>query len=57
MSSKKPWTPGRVIWWLLVGGLLGVIFSGFIENGDVFVISMMSVSLGLMLLAIRLLFK
>lgn len=54
---KKPWTPGRVIWWLIIGGLLGIILSGFIENSDVFVISMTSVGIGAILFAIRLMFK
>lgn len=57
MSSEKPWTPGRIIWWLLAGGLLGVLLSWLISNSDVFVISMMSLSMGALLGAIRLMFK
>lgn len=57
MTLKKPWTPGRVIWWLLVGGLLGVIVSGLVENSDIFVISMMFLAIGAILGAIRMMFK
>lgn len=57
MTLKKPWTPGRVIWWLLVGGLLGVIVSGLVENSDIFVISMMFLAIGAIFGAIRMMFK
>ena len=57
MSVKKPWSPGRVIFWLIVGGLLGLTGTGMIGNEPAMAFFGCITGLGLLLGAIRLMIK
>lgn len=57
MSKKKSWGPGRVIFWMIVGGLLGIIAAGLLESQLLLTISGGVTGVGFLLGAIRLMFK
>lgn len=55
--SRKSWTPGRVIWWMIVGGLLAITAAGLLEFQPLLLLGGIVTGLGMLLGAIRIMSK